>query len=217
MTVLVAALALLAGCGDDDDAAADGAGDDATQDDGATTDADAGAEDDDAGDEAATLPDECPDGVPFEVELRADGDGAPEAVEIVDAVALRRAEGRALTVYLATFDIDDDTSWALVTPDVPPGGLLVSTGLDHFNADIAEIEPLAVGASGPLFGEAGDGATATFLNMQGEAAGSTSVSQEGTSTLLHVDDDRVCLEVDITSESGAALSGVYTAPIVAEI
>lgn len=169
-------------------------------------------------DEAVALPAACPDALPFDVEIRLDGDGARETMTVVDAIALRRFEGRAWTVYLADFDLPDDTSWSFAVPEVPAGKTLVATGLDAFNAPDADALPiLDVGSTGGLFSEVGDGATATFFNVTAERAGSTSVDQTGSTELLHLDDDVVCLAVDITGESGLELVGTYTATEIVDV
>lgn len=220
LLALLAALGLfVAACGDD--AGDEGGAGEATADDGSTDDAADEDGDDDAveasdGDDAA-LPEACPASPPFELQAAITEDGGIAPFEVVDAAAVSRSGGLAITVYLADFDIDDDTSWSFAVPEVPAGGTLISTGMDVFNADPADLEPLEVGDSGPLFSEAGDGATATFLNMQGEAAPTTSVNQVGTSEVLFLDGSTVCIQVDITADSGAQLQGVYTAPIVEDI
>jgi hypothetical protein len=219
LLALLAVLGLFAAaCGDDagdedgaDDAVTDDAADDSTGDENDDEDGDSS----EAGD--AALPEACPASAPFELQAAITEDGGLESFEVVDAAAVSRSGGLALTVYLADFEIDDDTSWSFAVPEVPAGGTLISTGMDVFNADPADLEPLEVGDSGPLFSEAGDGATATFLNMQGEAAPTTSVNQVGTSEILFLDGSTVCIQVDITADSGAQLQGVYTAPIVEDI
>lgn len=207
---VTAATLLIAACGRDDDSASDL--DDVTTIDpsGVTVEATTTA-----ADPTATLPAECPPAVPFDMEFRSDGDGERDTMTVVDAVALRRADGVAMTVYLADFDMPDDTSWAFSVPDVPPGGTLVQTGLDVFNADPATLPELETGASGGLFGEVGAGVTATFLTIV--SGGSTSTNQTGESELLYIDDSAVCLRAGIISESGDELVGVYSAPIVADI
>lgn len=225
-TRLVGALACLgllaAACGSDDtpstvddpSTVAGDASDEAGAGDGAST-----TDTDDAGADGAvaTMPSACPTSVPFDMELRSDGDGAREVFTVVDAVALRRAGGVAITVYLADFDMPDDTSWEFAVPEVPAGGTLVSTGLDVFNADPATLPVLEAGDSGGLFSDVGDGETATFLSIVTDDAGSTSSNQSGTSELVFIDDDQVCLTVAITGESGFELLGNYSAPIVADI
>ncbi|WP_436795831.1 hypothetical protein [Actinospongicola halichondriae] len=180
----------------------------------------------DAADETSTteasaaeeLPDECPGAVPFDIEIRLDGDGARETMTVVDSIALRRMEGRAWTVYLADFDMPDDTSWSFAVPEVPAGSILVATGLDSFNAPDADALPiLETGATGGLFSEVGEGATATFFSITADRAGSTSVSQTGTTELLHLDDDVICLATEITGESGLELVGTYTAAEIVDI
>jgi hypothetical protein len=167
--------------------------------------------------EAAAMPDGCPASVPFTTSARFAGEGALQAFEVLDAVALSRADGAAYTIYLADFDMDDDTNWGFAVPEVPAGSTLIATGLDVFNADPATLEPLEVGSSGPLFAEAGEGVTATFISVTSELVDASSVNQMGTATLLHLDDSQVCIEVDITSDSGIAFSGTLAAPIAAAL
>jgi hypothetical protein len=48
------------------------------------------------------------------------------------------------------------------------------------------------------------------------AGGSGSANQTGTSELLHIDDNNVCLDADITSDAGGEPVGTHTGPIVAD-
>lgn len=200
----VPGLVLGTACGGDDDA-----GDVSETVSDAASDAEA---------EPAALPAECPTAAPFDVEVRLAGEGDRQTLTVVDAVALRRLDGRAWTVYLADFELPDDTSWSFAVPEVPPGATLVSTGLDVFNAPDAEGLPiLEVGDGGPLFREAGEGATATFFSVTADDVASTSVDQTGSTELLALDGEQVCLTTEITSEQGLELVGTYTAPVVADI
>lgn len=214
LALLTAALLVVA-CGDDDGEAA--TGEESSVADPASDGTDSADTAEQQESEATTMPAECPAATPFEVQAAVTEEGGIEPFEVVDATALSRSGGLAITVYLADFDIDDDTSWSFAVPEVPAGSTLISTGMDGFNADPADLAPLEVGSEGPLFSEAGDGATATFLNMQGESAPTTSLNQVGTSEILFLDDRNVCIRADITAESGAQLQGVYSAPIVEEI
>lgn len=164
------------------------------------------------------LPEECPDALPYDVEIRLDGDGAREVMTVVDAIALRRVDGRAWTVYLADFELPDETSWAIAVPEVPTGKTLVATGLDTFNAaDVDALPVLEVGDRGGLFREVGDGETATFFTVTADRVGSSSVDQVGSSELLHLDDEAVCLTVSITGVSGLELVGTYAAFEIVDI
>lgn len=197
--LVVGVLALGAtACGDDDDAggSADGTGSTLTSD----------------------LPTECPAAAPFDVEIRYDGDGARETMTVVDAVALRRFDGVAWTIYLADFDMPDDTSWSFTVPEVPEGNTLVATGLDVFNAPDADALPtLDVGDSGGLFSDVGDGETAAFFSVTSDRSGSTSVDQTGTTELMHLDDGSICMTTEITGESGLELVGTYTAVEIVDL
>ncbi|MDE0802819.1 MAG: hypothetical protein OSA99_05795 [Acidimicrobiales bacterium] len=169
-------------------------------------------------DPGSTRPSECPAAVPFDVEIRYDGDGARETMTVVDAVALRRFDGVAWTIYLADFDMPDDTSWSFTVPEVPPGNTLVATGLDVFNAPDADALPiLEVGDSGGMFSDVGDGETAAFFSVTSDLAGSTSVDQAGTTELLHLEDGSICMTTEITGESGLELVGVYTATEIVDL
>ncbi len=197
-------------CGDD------GGGD-------AASDAPSGAASEESSDDAddgavAAAPAACPTSVPYDVEVRLDGDGERETMTVVDAVALRRSEGRAWTVYLADFDMPDDTSWSFTVPEVPAGSMLVSTGLDVFNAtDVESLPVIEVGDTGGLFRDVGDGATATYLNVTSETTGSSSVNQMGSTELLHLDDALICFATEITGESGLELVGTYAATEIVDI
>jgi hypothetical protein len=206
----LAALALVvltAACGDDD-AADTGDGDAAATTAASTTAATTTTV------ATVALPAGC-ERVPYTVDLRVDGEGSLETFDVVDAIAARTAGGRAFTVYLADFVMDrDDRSYSFVT-DPPPGGTVVQTGLTVFNApDLESVPVLAGGETGQVKWEAGQ--LATFLNITAEDAPSFSVDMTGSAQLLHVDDGTVCIEADITSESGFALRGVYTAEITAD-
>lgn len=169
-------------------------------------------------DESTPIPAACPTSLPFDVEVRLGGDGAREAMTVVDSVALRRSEGRAWTVYLADFDMPDDTSWSLSVPDVPPGSTLVTTGLDVFNApDVGALPIFDVGSVGGLFGVVGDGEPATFLHVASDTSGSSSVDQAGETELLHLADDLICFETEITGESGLELVGTYATSEIVDI
>lgn len=204
-----------AACGDDDDTES-GSGDADT-----TESADTDGTGDQAGDDdgaAATLPSECPTEAPFDVEVRFDGDGARETMTVVDAVALRRYDGVAWTIYLADFDMPDDTSWSFTVPEVPEGKTLIATGLDVFNApDVDALPVLEVGDSGGMFSDVGDGETAAFFSITSSLAGSTSVDQSGTTELLHLDDGAICMTTEITGESGLELVGTYSATEIVDI
>lgn len=164
------------------------------------------------------MPSECPEGTPFDVEIRFDGDGDRETMTVVDAVALRRFDGVAWTIYLADFDLPDDTSWSFTVPEVPAGKTLVATGLDVFNApDVDALPILGVGDSGGLFRDVGDGETAAFFSITSELAGSTSVDQRGATELVHLDDDAICMTTEITGQSGLELVGTYAATEIIDI
>ena len=204
------AMAFIA-CGGDD-GGGDAAGDAPS---GAASEASPDGADDDA---VAAVPAACPTSVPYDVEVRLDGDGEREPMTVVDAVALRRSEGRAWTVYLADFDMPDDTSWSFTVPEVPAGNMLVSTGLDVFNAtDVEALPIIEVGATGGLFRDVGDGETATYLNVTSETTGSSSVNQTGSTELLHLDDGLICFDTEITGESGLELVGTYAATEIVDI
>lgn len=210
LALLVAALVAV-GCGgggdgDVGDAAEPGA---AAVDDGAATP----TEDEEV---AAAFPPECPGETPFTMSVRSEGKGELEPFEVIDSAALRKVDGVAFTVYLADFEIPDDTAWDFDVPVVPSGSLLVTTGLDVFNTDPGTLDPLEVGAEGGMFREVGDGETAAVLNMSGDVV-TGSTNQDGSATLLGLDDERICIEVSITSDDGQAIDGVYEAPIVADI
>lgn len=205
----------VAGCGGDDDSA-DGddpptdESSDAGSDESSAAGSDAGA--------AGALPSTCPSAAPFDVEIRYDGDGDRETMTVVDAVALRRFDGVAWTIYLADFDMPDDTSWSFTVPEVPDGKTLVATGLDVFNAPDADALPiLEAGDSGGMFSDVGDGETAAFFSVTADAAGSTSVDQSGTTELVHLDDGAICMTTEITGESGLELVGTYTATEIIDI
>ena len=208
--LLAGGLTLTAACGGDDDTATD-AGDAPIED---VDDGDG----EDTGGETATLPEECPTEAPFDIEIRYDGDGERDTMTVVDAVALRRFDGVAWTIYLADFDMPDDTSWSFTVPEVPEGNTLVATGLDVFNApDAAALPILEVGDSGGMFREVGDGETAAFFSITSDRAGSSSVDQSGTTELLHLDDGSICMTTEITGESGLELVGAYTATEIIDI
>lgn len=203
------AVALIA-CGDDD-----GGGDEGGA---ATEDAPTDVEDADGGDGAPAAPAACPTALPYDVELRLDGHGERETMRVVDAVALRRSDGRAWTVYLADFDMPDDTSWSFTVPEVPAGSTLVATGLDVFNAtDVESLPVIEVGATGGLFRDVGDGETATYLNVTSDASGTSSVDQTGSTELLHLDDDLICFDTEITGASGLELVGTHAATEIVDI
>lgn len=207
IAALVAAGLIVAGCGGDD---AEPESADAGQ--TSTEQSDAGEASD------AAFPAECPEATPFDVEIRYDGDGEREVLTVTDAAAVRRSDGVAITVYLGDFTFPEDTSWSFTLPTVPEGSTLVGTGLDVFNAtDVDALEPLEVGAEGGMFGDVGAGVTATFLSFTSDRAGSTSSNQSGTTTLLGVSDDAVCMTTSITADSGLELVGTFTAPFVADI
>lgn len=211
--ILFAATALLTACGGDD--GGEDGGESVDPEDPGTTTAEAGAVSPDPG---APLPTGCPEDVPYDIEIRLDGEGARVTMTVVDSIALRRLDGRAWTVYLADFEMPDNTSWAFTTPEVPAGGTLVATGLDVFNAPDADALPvLEVGATGGLFGEVGEGETATFVNVPSDRPGTTSVDQTGESELLHLDDDRICLRTEITGESGLEFVGTLGADDIVDI
>lgn len=185
---------------------------------GASSKEASGSEGDGTDSGAESAPAECPTSVPYDVELRLEGDGERETMAVVDAVALRRSEGRAWTVYLADFDMPDDTSWSFTVPEVPSGSTLVATGLDVFNAtDVDALPIIEVGATGGLFRDVGDGESATFLNVTSDASSSTSVDQTGSTELLHLDDGLICLDTEITGESGLELVGTYAATEIVDI
>ncbi len=162
---------------------------------------------------AAPLPAACPR-APFDVEIRMDGDGQNEVLTVVDATAVRRAEGRAYTVYLTDYSIDRDASLFGQLDDAPAGSVTVQTGLDVFNAeDVAALPILAAGAVGEVDWTAGE--TATFLNIESDRnleLGSSDSS--GSAELLFVDETRLCVRADIRSQRGGQLVGVYTAEII---
>lgn len=163
---------------------------------------------------AVALPTAC-ERVPFTVDLRVEGEGPLQPFEVVDAIAVRIADGRAYTVYLADFTIDrDDSSYSFIT-EPPTGGTVIQTGLTVFNAPDAESVPVLEGGEiGRVEWEAGQ--LAAFLNVTADNAPSMSVDMTGSAELLHLDDDTVCIEAAITSERGFALNGVYTAEITAD-
>jgi hypothetical protein len=196
---------LTAACGDDDTAPAGAAATDATT---VTTPTTAAAT------TTSPLPAACTR-VPFTVELRVEGEEPLEPFEVADAIAIRTAGGRAYTVYLADFTMDrDDRSYSFVT-DPPSGGTVIQTGLTVFNAADAESVPvLAGGEIGLVEWRAGE--LATFLNVTAPAAASSSTNMTGSAELLHLDEDTICIEADITSERGFALTGAYTAEITAD-
>ena len=151
--------------------------------------------------------------VPYAIDLRISGDGALEPFQVTDAIAVPTAGGRAYTVYLADFPIDrEDRSYSYVT-DPPEGGIVVQTGLTVFNAEDPESVPVLEGGEvGQVDWEAGE--LATFLNVTAPDAPGFSVDMTGSARLVHLGDDVVCIEASITSESGFALEGTYTAETV---
>lgn len=206
VSLLLAATVALAGCGDDDDG---DAAPDAAEDGEQATDAGVAESEDD-------FPAECPGATPFEIDVRTDGDGDVEPFTVVDAAAIRRFGGIAYTLYLTDFDLPDELS-QFSAPEVPDGGLLISTGLDRFNVDPGTVDPLAVGATGPLFPDTGPAQESGFLSFIGDAAGSVSSNQAGSVELLGLAEDRICLRIAISGDTGGALAGVVEAPIELDI
>jgi len=202
VTVAMMLLVGTAACGDDDAGEAGDATTSTTAGESTTTTT------------IAALPAAC-ERVPYAVELRIDGEGPLETFDVVDAIAVRNAGGRAYTVYLADFPIDrDDSSYSFVT-EPPAGGTVVQTGLTVFNASDPDAVPVLEGGEiGQVEWEAGE--LATFLNVTAEGAAASSTNMDGSAELLHLDDGTVCIEAAITSERGFALSGVYTAEITSD-
>jgi len=162
---------------------------------------------------AAALPDGCTP-PPFTVSIRTGGDGEQIPLTVTDAAASRKLEGRAFTVYLTDYAIDRDASLFGQVSEPPPGSTTVQTGIDVFNAPDAQALPmLAPGAVGDVQWTAGEPATLLNIYTDVEQAG-FNANQAGTTELLYVDDDVVCMRSEITADSGTELSGTYLAEIV---
>ena len=131
----------------------------------------------------------------------------------MDAVAVRRIEGRAYIVYLTDFAIYRSASLFGQVSEPPAGSVTVHTGLDVFNADDAAALPiLKAGAVGQVDWTAGE--LAAFLNLVAENTPDFSVDTTGSAELWYVDDSTVCIRAEIRSESGFELVGAYTAEMV---
>jgi hypothetical protein len=162
---------------------------------------------------AAPLPAECTT-PPFDVAARLDGDGPTETLTVSDAVAVRISAGRGYTVNLTASPSDRAAGLLGQGDAAPPGSFTITTGLTVFNAsDPAAVPILEAGAVGPVEWTAGE--TATFISVESDLVeGGFSVDQAGSSQVLFVDDTRICIRAELTSETGPELIGVYTAEIV---
>lgn len=196
MAGLFALLMLLgAACGSDDGSEGDG-------------DETAGA------DRGSGLPEGCTE-PPYELEWRLEGDGPRDEVTIDDAVAIEGFDGGAWTLILTDDEIPRDHDWltAVGFPDFPPDALVFQAGIFvRTSVDQATVEPVEVGET--VVAQESDTRMVAASVVQGaEPTGSVDKVEEA--TLLYADDETVCIEFAITSESGDEFVGTATAEIVA--
>lgn len=206
---VLAALALVVGaCGGDDGESADGGGD------GSEEAGDGGGGEDGGSDGDGDLPAECQE-PPYELEWRLEGDGPREPVEIADAVAIKGFDGGAWTLILSDAELPRDYAYAELSgyPDMPADALLMQAGIFVQMDEQENVEPVEVGET---VADVESEVHTVGWNIAQGAQQSSSVNIDERATLLHAGDDFVCIEFDITSESGNELVGVAAAEIVAE-
>lgn len=147
-------------------------------------------------------PTECPS-EPFAGELsrtaQADlghTDVALADGELVDAAAFSLGAGFQYTVYVASFEIDDDDMGA--TLEAPPGEVLVTFAAR--GVDGVEIEP------GVVYGE-------SFVIIDsGGGAENRPINPTGTVEFIAYSDNHLCLKINFLDEN-QAMSGIVSARI----
>jgi hypothetical protein len=166
----------------------------------------------------------CPAG-PFVTKVRL-ADEMDDALDVLDehahdftdAVAVRLAGG-AYTMYLADYDLDPAAfgSFFYEPPTPPSGHWLVTVFVTAYNA--TDLPPALVAGSEVTVTDE-PGAQTLGLLAQGPMGMYNSASDAvGSLTVLHVDDARICVEVDYTDYTTAGvvqkhLAGAFTADVV---
>ncbi len=192
LVVLMSLLSLAAGCGS-----------------GGATDETATAQDDREATEQESgggTPDECPT-EPFTGELSRTAaadlghtDVALADGELVDAAAFALGAGYQYTVYVASFEIDDDDMGT--TLEAPPGEVLVTFAARGLDGE--EIEPGVVYDESFVIVDSGGGAE------------NHPVDPTGTVEFIAFSDSHLCLKIDFLDEN-QTMSGTVSARIVGGI
>ncbi len=146
--------------------------------------------------------DECPD-VPFSGEVSrisepSIGHNAAALAdgELLDAAAFSFGTGFQYTVYVASFEIDDDTMGDTII--APPGEVLVT--FQARGKDGGEIEP------GVVYDE-------TFVIIDtGGGAQNSPVDPTGTVEFIAYSEDHLCLNIDFLDEN-QAITGTVSARV----
>jgi hypothetical protein len=182
---------------------------------------------DDGGTTTAGLPAEC-SLPPYDIEIRRSGDGENETFSVVDAEDTGQGAGNgqnlAYKAYAADFDLADDQDLItqIMSDNIPDGSTVVNVSLGRvYDSDNElpgnEYPNIVAGeelqafrfASGP---DSVLGVQVTIIDQDGVTS-PTNVEVTATGSVLYADEDMFCIDVDLTTESGYQLKGIFTAVV----
>jgi hypothetical protein len=175
----------------------------------------------------AGLPAECVP-PPYDIAIRRSGDGENEVFTVVDAeddgFGAGNGQNLAYKVWAADYDIADDQDLItqIMSENIPAGSTVVNVSLgrvyDSDNETPGNEYPNIVAgedlqafrlASGP---DSVLGVQVVIIDSDGVTS-PTTVNETATGTVLYADEDMFCIDVDMTSESGYQLKGIFTATV----
>jgi hypothetical protein len=182
---------------------------------------------DDGGTTTAGLPAEC-SLPPFDIEIRRSGEGENEIFTVIDAedtsMGVGDGQNLAYKSYGTDYDLADDQDLItqIMSDNIPDGSTVVEVDLgrayDSDNETPANEYPNIVAgeelqafrhASGP---DSVLGVQVTIIDSDGVTSPSV-VNEEVSGSVLYAGEDMFCIDVDLTSESGYQLKGIYTAVV----
>ncbi|MEM6365531.1 MAG: hypothetical protein AAF745_13975, partial [Planctomycetota bacterium] len=171
------------------------------------------------------LPENCTE-APFTLQVRRAGNGENEPMEILGATAVMEKDLRSYRIYLADYELDPNESVYTLAQQIPEGKMMITIGLqtDHGNAapPIEKWKKLKVGdvamaineSRGALKGKDPNGEPISTVWMNTKDGPTSRTSDRKTRMkVLHVSENWVCLEADVTSSQGIQLSGIITAKV----
>ena len=149
---------------------------------------------------------------PFDLAVRASGDGPRESVRIEDSAAIRGFDGGAWTILMATVPFPAGADFRLGFPEMPADALVLQGGI--FVPSGQAGEPQAEIQAGAVF-ETGDGQSRlpVFGVVQGMEAASTT-GRMIRAEVLQASRETVCIAFEVTSESGQEFVGAAAANVV---
>ncbi|MEM0924570.1 MAG: hypothetical protein AAGJ83_00900 [Planctomycetota bacterium] len=164
--------------------------------------------------------------LPYRLQIRRTGSGENVPMEVLGATAVMENELRSYKIFLADYELDEETSVYELATSIPEGKTMVSIGLQtDYGLDTPSIDEwkklkagdVAIGITdsrSSLNGAKPNGEPISTVWIRGKDGKFERTSGRKTSMkVLYVSDQWVCLEANLTSTSGSQLSGIITAKV----